>query len=79
MHGGTNFGFMNGANILGFGGMEVPPVYVPDVTRYINICIMQGVLLNMTAERQLEGRLKPVLRIQLILMRISILDPHFKQ
>lgn len=32
-HGGTNFGYMNGGNILGFGGMEVPPVYVPDVTR----------------------------------------------
>ena len=39
MHGGTNFGFMNGANILGFGGLEVPPVYVPDVTRYI--CIIR--------------------------------------
>lgn len=33
-HGGTNLGFMNGANILGFSGLEVPPVYVPDVTSY---------------------------------------------
>lgn len=33
-HGGTNFGFMNGGNILGFSGLEVPPVYVPDVTSY---------------------------------------------
>jgi hypothetical protein len=33
-HGGTNFGFMNGANILGVAGAEVPPNYVPDVTSY---------------------------------------------
>jgi len=33
-HGGTNFGFMNGANILGVGGAEVAPNYVPDVTSY---------------------------------------------
>ena len=33
-HGGTNFGFMNGANILGVGSAEVAPNYVPDVTSY---------------------------------------------
>ena len=32
-HGGTNFGFMNGANILGYNGLEFSPSYVPDVTR----------------------------------------------
>ena len=33
-HGGTNFGYMNGANILGFNGVETAPGYVPDVTSY---------------------------------------------
>lgn len=48
-HGGTNFGFMNGANILGYNGIinnnkvknmcfnlgvELMPSYVPDVTSY---------------------------------------------
>jgi len=33
-HGGTNFGFMNGANILGYSGLEFSPSYVPDVTSY---------------------------------------------
>jgi len=33
-HGGTNFAFMNGANILGYSGAEVSPSYVPDVTSY---------------------------------------------
>ena len=33
--GGTNFGYMNGANILMVSGVEVPPVYVPDVTRWV--------------------------------------------
>ena len=33
-HGGTNFGFMNGANILGYNGLEFSPSYVPDVTSY---------------------------------------------
>jgi len=33
-HGGTNFGFMNGANILGYNGVEISPSYVPDVTSY---------------------------------------------
>lgn len=33
-HGGTNFAFMNGANILGYNGAEVSPSYVPDVTSY---------------------------------------------
>lgn len=33
-HGGTNFGFMNGANILGYNGVELMPSYVPDVTSY---------------------------------------------
>merc|ERR1712106_816588 len=33
-HGGTNFAFMNGANILGYNGAEVAPNYVPDVTSY---------------------------------------------
>jgi len=32
--GGTNFAFMNGANILGYNGVEVPPGYEPDVTSY---------------------------------------------
>jgi len=33
-HGGTNFAFMNGANILGYNGVELMPSYVPDVTSY---------------------------------------------
>ena len=33
-HGGTNFAFMNGANILGYNGLEFSPSYVPDVTSY---------------------------------------------
>ena len=33
-HGGTNFGFMNGGNILGVNGVEIFPGYVPDVTSY---------------------------------------------
>jgi len=33
-HGGTNFGYMNGANILGYNGAEISPSYVPDVTSY---------------------------------------------
>ena len=33
-HGGTNFGYMNGANILGAFGVESAPGYVPDVTSY---------------------------------------------
>jgi len=33
-HGGTNFAFMNGANILGYNGVEVVPGYAPDVTSY---------------------------------------------
>jgi len=33
-HGGTNFAFMNGANILGYNGIELMPSYVPDVTSY---------------------------------------------
>jgi len=33
-HGGTNFGYMNGANILGYNGIEVKPGYAPDGTSY---------------------------------------------
>jgi len=33
-HGGTNFGYMNGANIVGAFGLETAPNYLPDVTSY---------------------------------------------
>ena len=33
-HGGTNFGYMNGGNILDVNGLVVFPYYVPDVTSY---------------------------------------------
>ena len=33
-HGGTNFGFMNGANIVGTGGVMVWPNYAPTITSY---------------------------------------------
>ena len=31
-HGGTNFGFMNGANILGYNGQQQQDTYRPRVT-----------------------------------------------
>ena len=33
-HGGTNFGFMNGANLLETTGIDAFPHYAPDVTSY---------------------------------------------
>ena len=33
-HGGTNFGFMNGANIVEAKGVPIFPFYAPDVTSY---------------------------------------------
>jgi len=32
--GGTNFGFMNGANVIGYNGVETAPWYEPDITSY---------------------------------------------
>ena len=35
-HGGTNFGFMNGANHIVANNIMVFPFYAPDVTSYGN-------------------------------------------
>ena len=35
-HGGTNWGFMNGANIVATDGIDVFPHYAPDVASYGN-------------------------------------------
>ncbi len=39
-HGGTNFGFMNGANHIVANNIAVFPYYAPDVTSYGQIWIM---------------------------------------
>ena len=33
-HGGTNFGFLNGANVLDNNGLEIAPYYAPTITSY---------------------------------------------
>jgi hypothetical protein len=48
-HGGTNFGFMNGANVIVANNIQVFPYYAPDVTSYgmLNCqssCLVCGVL-----------------------------------
>ena len=45
-HGGTNFGFMNGANHIVANNIAVFPYYAPDVTSYGEICRIPEIMRN---------------------------------